>query len=160
MNDHVRKNTGASTSRRDVRKRTTETKRNPDPSHVKRFFLKKHDLCSNSTPAICDHADEIDEAINLYKANPAIVFSHTNPWSPEREKRFQERVKDQLSKINHHAPPPPVVSLHRNPSPGQFSNVPDVAAQADPDKRTDGCISMEMISPSAYRRAGNNFFVN
>ena len=162
MENHLQKTTGASTSRGKARKRTTDTKRNKDlgPSHVKRFFLKKHDLCNNSTPAVCAHADEIDEAINLYKTNPAIVFSHNNPWSPGREKRFQERVKDQLSKINHHAPPPPIISLHRNPLPGQFSNVPDVAAQADPDTRTDGCISMERISPSAYRRAGNNFFVN
>ena len=162
MENHIQKTTGASASRGKARKRTnhTEGTKDPGPSHVKRFFFKKHDLCNNSTPAVCAHADEIEEAINLYKMNPAIVFSHNNPWSPEREKRFQERVKDQLNKIRHHAPPPPVFSLLRNPLPGQFSNVPYVAAQADPDTRTDGYISMERISPSAYRRAGNNFFVN
>ena len=162
MEGHTQKAHEGSTPQSETRKRTTKTKPNKDqgPSHVKRFFLKKHDLCTHSTPAICAHADEIDEAINLYKTNPALIFSHNNPWSPEREKRFQERIKDQLNKINNHPPPPPVISLHRNPFPGQFSNVPDVAAQADSDTRTDGCIRMERISPTAYRRAGNNFFVN
>ena len=151
-----------STGRKEARKRTAKSKWNKDrgPSHVSRFFLKKHDLCTQSTPAICARADEKEEVINLYKINPALIFSHNNPWSPGREKRFQERVKDQLNKISNHPPPPPVISLHHNPFPGQFSNVPDVAAQADPDARTDGCISMERISPSAYRRAGNNFFIN
>ena len=160
MSEHIRTTTHATTSQRKKRIKIADPRQNTEPSHVKRFFLKKHDLCTNSTTAICDHADEVDEAIELYKKNPAIVFSHNNPWSPGRERRFQERVKSQLNKISHHAPPPPEITLHINPSPGQFSNVPDVAAQADPDKRTDGCISMEMISPSAYKRAGNNFFVN
>ena len=137
---------------------------NECPYHVGHFFMKEHDMCHPSLLIEGNQKASTQEKtkennIDHYKSNPALIFSHNNPWSQEREKRFQARAREQLTRSRNPVAPPPVISVHTNPFPNQFSNVPDVAAQADSNPREDGCISMERVSPNAYRRAGNNFFI-
>ena len=157
------------------------------PHHLQEFFMREHDMCRKSAlPKRKKNKTKPNQAEKKVKTqqemrvkaqqevrikaqqelrmkamqdNPHLVYSHNDPWSEDRAERFDTRAKQQY-KYNNPVAPKATVTLHANPFPNQFGSLPDVAPMADSTPRHDGRVSMEMVCPDEYRRAGVNFFIN
>ena len=155
------------------------------PHHRHEFFFKEHDMCKKSplpewkvtepkhnqakrkqrkqmktkdlTQGRIIAQQELKR--NAMRSNPHLVYSHNDPWPEDRDERFSMRAKQQFRYRNPIAPKA-TLTLHSNPFPNQFGSLPDVAPVTDSTPRQDGKISMEMVCPEEYKRAGVNFFIN
>ena len=154
------------------------------PYHREEYFIKNHDLCRKSPVPKWTMPDPRHQASSMeskqshtrvvlqeriaahqelregaMRSNPHLVYSHNDPWPPDRDGRFALRARQQYKYKNPIAPKGKL-SLHDNSFPNQLGCLPDVAPTGDSTPRQDGKISREMVCPDEYRRAGINFFVN